>query len=48
LDCGNQHIGIESCAFQAVRWSEVDTNSAKVAHWGDGGVYQISNLKYKK
>jgi ribosomal protein L29 len=30
------------------RWSEVNTDSEKVAHWGAGGVYQISNLKFKK
>jgi hypothetical protein len=33
---------------QASRWSEVDAESKKVAHWGAGGVCQISNKKYKK
>jgi len=32
----------------ASRWSEVDADSGKVAHWGAGGVCQVSNLKYKK
>jgi hypothetical protein len=33
---------------RAMRWSEVDANSGKVAHRGDGGVCQISNLKFKE
>jgi hypothetical protein len=30
------------------QWSEVDAESKKVAHWGAGGVCQISNLKSKR
>jgi hypothetical protein len=33
---------------RATRLSEVDADSRKVAHWGAGGVCQISNLKSKK
>jgi hypothetical protein len=33
---------------RVTRWSEVDAVSGKVAHWGAGGVCQISNLKNKR